>query len=322
MPIRNQAPSVPFVDTMTSPIWLFSLLQVFLGLAGMTWKLSEGYPIMHVHAAGLPWPLDASSWLEICTGTSAASFQSNWPWFMLHLVLYAGQLVGFVLIILHETVSHTGLVRGFGYVHCRAISFLPPAPANANHDPRRSVVAAMACISSCFGFSTAMPIVSLWILHRRPAQSVAAGQARKLALQIAFWLTGITHVGAFLVAFAATAVSPDRGPFHLANSLLGVPDCSMSRLACAPAAQRQARVRQMNEMTGTSSGFFLAMGLFCQALAAAERRMGWKLLARMFLVSLVVGPAAGAADALVLRDDALIGLGDGTRDHKETRKSE
>ncbi|KID81689.1 hypothetical protein MGU_10961 [Metarhizium guizhouense ARSEF 977] len=252
---------------------------------------------MHVHAAGLPWPLDASSWLEICTGTSAASFQSNWPWFMLHLVLYAGQLAGFVLIVLHETVSHTGLVRGFG------------------------LVAAMACISSCFGFSTAMPIVSLWILHRRPAQSVAARQARKSALRTAFWLTGITHVGAFLVAFAATAVSPDRGPFHLANSLLGVPDCSMSQLACAPAAQRQARVRQMNEMTGTSSGFFLAMGLFCQALAAAERRMGWKLLARMFLVSLVVGPAAGAADALVLRD-ALIGLGDGTRDHKETRKSE
>ncbi|EFZ03005.1 hypothetical protein X797_008106 [Metarhizium robertsii] len=303
---------------MASPIWLFSLLQVFLGLAGMTWKLSEGYPIMHVHAA-----LDASSWLEMCTGTSAASFQSNWPWFMLHLVLYAGQLAGFVLIVLHETVPHTGPVRGFGYVHRRAISFLPPAPANANHDARRSLVAAMACISCCFGFSTAMPIVSLWIhvLHRRPAQSVAAGQARKLALRTAFWLTGVTHVGAFLVAFAATAVSRDRGPFHLMNSLLGVPDCSVSQLACAPAAQGQARVRQMNEMTGTSSGFFLAMGLFCQALAAAGRRMGWRLLARMFLVSLVVGPAAGAADALVLRD-ALIGLGDGTRDHRETRKSE
>lgn len=111
MPIRNQAPPVPFVDTMTSPTWLFSLLQVFLGLAGMTWKLSEGYPIMHVHAA-----LDASSWLEMCTGTSAASFQSNWPWFTLHLVLYAGQLAGFVLIVLHETVPHTGPFRGFGYV--------------------------------------------------------------------------------------------------------------------------------------------------------------------------------------------------------------
>ncbi|KID72285.1 hypothetical protein MBR_08471, partial [Metarhizium brunneum ARSEF 3297] len=247
---------------------------------------------MHVHAA-----LGASSWLEMCTGTSAASFQSNWPWFMLHLVLYAGQLAGFVLIVLHETVPHTGPVRGLG------------------------LVAAMACISACFGFSTAMPIVSLWLLHRRPAQSVAAGRARKLALRTAFWLTGVTHVGAFLVAFAATAVSPDRGPFHLMNSLLGVPDCSMSQLACAPAAQGQARVRQVNEMTGTSSGFFLAMGLFCQALAAAGRRMGWKLLVRMFLVSLVVGPAAGAADALVLRD-AFIGLRDGTRDHRETRKSE
>ncbi|KHN94003.1 uncharacterized protein MAM_08132 [Metarhizium album ARSEF 1941] len=258
-----------------------------------------------VDAVGLLWPSDAAgratsrsdapSWLEICTGTSAQSLQSNWPWFFLHLVLYIGQLVGFVLIVLHETLPRGGLLRGLG------------------------VLAAMGCISSCFGFSIAMPVVSLGLLHhRRPLTLPRARpkQEHKFVLNLVFWLTGITHVGAFLVAFIATVLSEPPSPLHVMNSLLGVPDCS--QLPCAEEAQRQARLRQINEMTGTSSGFFLAMGLFCQALEATRKHMSRKLLARMFLVSLVLGPAAGGADALLLQS-SLIGHGDGSENQKRTK---
>ncbi|TWU71192.1 hypothetical protein ED733_002044 [Metarhizium rileyi] len=165
-----------------------------------------------------------------------------------------------------------------------------------------------------------MPLLSLWLL-RQSRKSEAADRPsrrqRRALLKAVFWATAVTHVGAFLVALTATILGRRDGPLHVMNSLLGVPDCS--RLPCAEEAQRQARLRQINEMTGTSSGFFLTMGLYCQTPEARRIRMSWQLLVRMFLVSLILGPAAGGADVLLLRGLHRGGFDNDARKQEETK---
>lgn len=148
-----------------------------------------------------------------------------------------------------------------------------------------------------------MPATSLWVLRRSRKGRKAPKPSRasvELLMGVVFWLSGFTHVFAFVVAFAASTLSRDATPFHASNTLLGTPDCVTH--GCAEELQRQARLRQINEMVGTSSGFFLALGLLSQALRQRGQRLGARFMARTFLVSLIAGPAAGGADVLLVRD--------------------
>nr|AFO69289.2 IdtS [Periglandula ipomoeae] len=278
---------------------LFNLLQVFFGSAGMIWKAREGYPI--IDSPGLLQPMDSSeaalsykntsTWFGFCMGRSVLSMWDNWPWFSLHCILYIGQLVGFFLIILHETVPHGGPLNKFG------------------------TFVALGYLCHILGLSTALPMFSLWVFNSRRATNLVTAWSRRKekALTIIFWFSGIMHIAVFLVAFTATLIPRDAtAPFHIMNSLLGVPDCS--QLPCSAVAQRHARLRQINEITGTSSGFFMTVGLFSHALEANNTHLSSRLLTRMFLVSLIAGPAAGGADVLLLRDSFIR-----SRKHRERR---
>ena len=89
------------------------------------------------------------------------------------------------------------------------------------------------------------------------------------------------------------------------NSLVGVPDSRVVGVSATGA--RQARLRQINEMAGTSSGFFMTVGLLCREFESKGRRMTPGLLVWMFFVSLVAGPAAGGAAVLLLKD-SMVGV--------------
>ncbi|KAL7626885.1 hypothetical protein AAE478_003659 [Parahypoxylon ruwenzoriense] len=152
-----------------------------------------------------------------------------------------------------------------------------------------------------------MPAVSVWMLrkcHNKRCLIAHSRSSEKGFLRAIFWLSGITHIGVFLVAFTATLVPsllPPRAvaPLHVMNSLLGVPECS--QVSCSELGRRQAKLRQINEMTGTSSGFFFAVGLLCRVLGHNNMKISPQLLLRIFFVSLIAGPAAGSADVLLLR---------------------
>nr|AFO69300.1 IdtS [Epichloe gansuensis] len=276
---------------MSRSDWIFISLQVFFCLAGMIWKAREGYPIID-----FPRPLhfidssDATSsyettspWFGFRAVASMQSIWDNWPWFWLHLMLYIAQLVGLILMILHETVPHGAFLRKFG------------------------ILAALGYLSYTLGLSTAFPVFSLGILNQFRAKKLVTAWPRrqeKALLRTIFWCTSISHIGVFVVAIVATLLPRDAtAPFHIGNSLLGVPDCS--QFPCSEVAARHARLRQINEMTGTSSGFFLIVGLFSRALEADNRHLSLRLMVRMFFVSLIAGPAAGSADVLLLRDSII-----------------
>ncbi|KAG5956338.1 hypothetical protein E4U57_002701 [Claviceps arundinis] len=265
----------------------FSFLQVLLILAGMVWKAYEGFAIIDYfdHATGHARHEAANcSWYELCIFASMSSWWKNWPWFALHLFLYTSQLAGLSAIILCEAVPQGGFLRRLG------------------------IFVASTYLTRLLGLSTALPTISLWILHRHrrtkttvgPTTSLRHGPEHDTFLRRIFWFSALTHIGSFLVAVTAALTVGDRSPWHLTNTLLGVPDCS--QLPCSQIAQRYARLRQINEMTGTSSGFFLTAGIFYQALTADKFRKGAQLLIRMFFVSLIAGPAAGGADVLLLRN--------------------
>nr|ATJ44723.1 IdtS [Epichloe bromicola] len=273
---------------MSRSNWIFISLQGFFCLAGMIWKAREGYPIID-----FPRPLqfidssDATSshgttspWLWFDAVASMQSIWDNGPWFWLHLMLYIAQLVGLSLIILHETVPHGAFLRN---------------------------LAALGYLSYTLGPSTAFPVFSLWTLNQFRAEKLVTAWPRrqeKAFLRTIFWCTGMSHIGVFVVAIVATLLPRDAtAPFHIGNSLLGVPDCS--QFPCSEVAARHARLRQINEMTGTSSGFFLTVGLFSRTLEADNKHLSLRLMVRMFLVSLIAGPAAGSADVLLLRDSII-----------------
>nr|AFO69307.1 IdtS [Aciculosporium take] len=257
---------------MAAGDWLFSILQVLLILVGAAWKAREGFPIMDF------------------LGSSDHALPSVWkdkPWFALHLILYIGQMIGLCSILLREMVPNGNIPSKIGY--------------------GIQTFVASAYLSRILGLSTALPLLSLWTLHRcrRTNQSMQTIARRsrseeEVFLSRVFWFSTLTHIGPLLVAVMATFAAGPESPYHLSNSFLGVPDCS--QLPCSQVAQKDARLRQINEVTGTSGGFFLTLGLFCQVLGAKGTRLGWRRLTRVFFVSLIAGPAAGGADVLLLRD--------------------
>ncbi|KAG6021761.1 hypothetical protein E4U40_005090 [Claviceps sp. LM458 group G5] len=271
----------------------FSFLQVLLILAGMVWKAYEGFAVMDYfnHTTGHAGREAADCcWYELCIFASIPSWWRNWPWFALHLFLYTSQLLGLSAIILCEAVPQGGFLRRLG------------------------IFVASTHLTRLLGLSTALPIISLWILHRHRRTKTTVGPTTSLRVRLQhdtflrriFWFSALTHIGSFLVAITATLTVGDRSPWHLTNTLLGVPDCS--QLPCSQIAQRYARLRQINEMTGTSSGFFFTVGIFHQALTADKAHIGAQLLMRMFFVSLIAGPAAGGADVLLLRNSFVTSL--------------
>ncbi|KAH8897624.1 hypothetical protein GQ53DRAFT_884319 [Thozetella sp. PMI_491] len=284
---------------MSRYMWLANLLQVLFGVSGVAWKLWEGYPLMNesylLRLFSFPphdvWHEEGFSWLKLCTGSSFTALREDWPWFSLHIFLYIGQLAGFIMLILHQTMPHKGIFKFYSHANKSLIMF------------SLSIIGVLGIVSDCFGLSVAMPAISLWILHVHSASTFKAAHSRTRSrnfLTAIFWVTASTHVGAFSVALAASRMPRQIAPFHIMNSLIGVPCCS--NMHCSEALRREARLRQINEMTGTSSGFFMIVGLLFQVLQQKKLTVSRQLLVRMFLISLVAGPAAGGADLLLIRE--------------------
>ncbi|PFH59495.1 hypothetical protein XA68_12255 [Ophiocordyceps unilateralis] len=255
---------------------LLSLLQAFLAVVGIAWKASQGYALAELpNLARLFDPSCwLSNWLEDLGGVSPASLRDSWPWFSLHLFLYLGQLIPFAAII--EIKS--------------------PLP-----EKKFRAVTVLAILSAILGFAAAMPVVSLWIFwaDERPCKRLSRGQ-RSALRTLAFFST-LTHVGAFLIALTAAWLGLVFSPWHVMNSLLSVPTPGHAGLS--ESSIRQARLRQINEMTGTSSGFFMAAGILLLVLESCRRRVTPGLVTWMFLVSLVAGPATGSAAVILLADE-------------------
>jgi hypothetical protein len=293
-----------------------TLLQVLIAIIGMLWKLKEGYPLLDLPDSSRLFESSQTGsrylwlhvWLEVLTGISMTSMMDNWPWFSLHLFLYIGQMVPFMFILINESPSDKGMSTLLRYAELSHIPHDGSPPLTMER-----AIALLGCLSSLFGLSTAMPFVSVWILHRhRDGRHQSASELHQRHLLTAlFWLSALTHVGAFSVAFIANWVPSMVGGPHAAealkvvNSLVGVPD---SKEVCVSSTgARQARLRQINEMTGTSSGFFMTVGLLFREFESKGRHITLGLLAWMFFVSLVAGPAAGGAAVLRLRDSMVRG---------------
>ncbi|KJZ71107.1 hypothetical protein HIM_09526 [Hirsutella minnesotensis 3608] len=274
-----------------SSIEITSLLQLSLAFYGIYWKIKEGYALVEapdlVHVLKLTsensaryWPV---IWLEVLAGVSFESLQDDWPWFSLHLFLYMGQLIPFVVIIIMVSTMDKKIWVLF------------------------RVVAMLGGLSTFCGLSIGMPIVSVWILHghKDRRQHRDTSWYRRSILGSLLLLSTFTHIGSFAAAFIATWVpsaigTRPNGPMHMMNSLVNVPMPGQMELPTA--SVRQARLRQINEMTGTSSGFFMAAGILWRVLESRGKHISYELLIWMFLVSLIAGPAAGSAAVLLLAE--------------------
>ncbi|RDA95733.1 hypothetical protein CP533_1100 [Ophiocordyceps camponoti-saundersi (nom. inval.)] len=265
---------------------LLSLLQVSIGAVGVAWKSSQGYALLNFPSLSRLLKPDDSiyNWLEDLAGISLTSLRDDWPWFSLHLFLYLGQLIPFAAIVEIES----------------------PLPRS------NAAIAVLALLSVFFGFAAAMPAVSLWILWSGERR---LSRCQRSALRTLGLFSALTHVGAFLVAFTAAWSGSVSSPWHVMNSLLSVP--SPGQDSISESGIRQARLRQINEMTGTSSGFFMAAGTLLLGLESRGRRgVTLGLVLWMFLLSLVAGPAAGSAAVILLADDV---AADETHDTKRNR---
>lgn len=128
---------------------------------------------------------------------------------------------------------------------------------------------------------------------------------RRIALGSIFLISTVTHVGAFSIALLATwmpslLTTNAAQALHIMHSLSGVPDHAAFGLSAVNT--QGARLRQINEMIGTSSGFFLTVGLLCHTMDSVNQRLRFEMIAWMFFVSLIAGPAAGGAAVLLARD--------------------
>ncbi|KJZ73002.1 hypothetical protein HIM_07574 [Hirsutella minnesotensis 3608] len=161
-----------------------------------------------------------------------------------------------------------------------------------------------------------MPVVALWILHgpKDMKHSGASKFSKRFILGLLFLLSTITHIGAFSIAGVATWIpsmfgGTDLAPLHISYSLLNVPE--PDQLDLPYTSIRQARLRQINEMIATSSGFFMAAGIFWQGLEARATSVTPEIWLWMFLVSLIAGPAAGSAVILLFADFMVVARRDG-----------
>ncbi|RDA85073.1 hypothetical protein CP532_3095 [Ophiocordyceps camponoti-leonardi (nom. inval.)] len=272
---------------MSSLLGYLSLLQVFIAAVGVAWKLSQGYALLNLPSLSHLFERNdcISNWVEALAGVSLVSLRDDWPWFSLHLFLYLGQVIPFAAIVEMKSPLRK----------------------------RNAAVAVLATLSVFFGFAAAMPAVSLWILW---ADDRRLSQGQRSALRTLGSFSAFTHVGAFVIAFTASWSGSVSSPWHVMNSLLSVPSPTEASIHVSESGIRQARLRQINEMTGTSSGFFMAASILFLVLESRSRRKGWTLglVTWMFLLSLVAGPAAGSAAVILLADD--VAAEDETHDTK------
>jgi hypothetical protein len=167
-------------------------------------------------------------------------------------------------------------------------------------------------LSIIFGFSIAAPATSLMLLRRHLNERSVAnlGSPRRFFLGSLLLLSAATHIGAFALAAAATWVpgiftAEAAHAFHVNHSLVGMIETAQTSLPSAHICH--ARLRQINEMTGTSSLFLLNFELLCKAIWGKNMAVTKELVLWTFLISLVAGPAAGSAAVLILRDAILKG---------------
>lgn len=167
-------------------------------------------------------------------------------------------------------------------------------------------------LSIIFGFSVAAPVISLMLSRQNlNEQSVVnSGSTRRLFLGSLLILSATTHIGAFALAAAATWVPgvftvEAAHAFHINHSLLSMVEAAQTGLPSAHI--RHARLRQINEMTGTSSLFLLNLELLWRTTWAKNMAITKELILWIFWFSLVAGPASGSAAVLILRDSIVKG---------------
>ncbi|KOS19886.1 hypothetical protein ESCO_005800 [Escovopsis weberi] len=304
------------------------LIQAGLALAGIAWKLNENFPAYDLPDHGLAseyrmlseklqkgdwtWASALVRTLDV-QGIVPAALVSTWPLVALHWAMYVSQFTPLVAMMvmesMHQRKAWAALVT----------------------------VTLLVLANPVIGLSSAMPLTSIifFALHRLPSSrqeapppdntkkakqtstvpggGVPRGSAgRRLLLGLILLGSTAAHIGLWILAISATVEPTLFNPhaanaLHVMNSLAGVPPSpriGSSDPWAEPWASmlRVARLRQINEMVGTSSGFFAAVGLFCDALAAKGRRVSLEAVLWMFLISLVAGPAAGCASLLLARD--------------------
>lgn len=153
----------------------------------------------------------------------------------------------------------------------------------------------------------AAPMVSVMLSRRSLSEHsvINLGSTRRFFLGSLLIFSATTHIGAFALAAAATWVpglftAEAARALHINHSLLGMIDVTQTGLSFAHI--RYARLRQINEMTGTSSLFLFTVGLLWNSLQGKNMAVTKELVLWMFLTSLIAGPGAGAAAVLMLRD--------------------
>lgn len=167
-------------------------------------------------------------------------------------------------------------------------------------------------LSILFGFSIAAPVVSVMLSRQSLSEHavVNLGSTRRFFLGSLFIFSATTHIGVFALAAAATwapglFTTEAARALHINHSLLGMIEVTQRGLSSAHI--RDARLRQINEMTGTSSLFLFKAGLLCNSMQQRNMVVTKELVLWMFLTSLVAGPGAGAAAVLLLRDSIVKG---------------
>lgn len=139
---------------------------------------------------------------------------------------------------------------------------------------------------------------------------VNSGSTRRFFLGSLLLLSATTHIGAFALATAATWVPgiftiEAAHAFHINHSLVGVIDAVQTGLPSAHI--RHARLKQINEMTGTSSLFLFNLELLWSTISAKNLSITIELILWTFWISLIAGPASGSAAVLILRDSIVKG---------------
>lgn len=162
-------------------------------------------------------------------------------------------------------------------------------------------------LSIIFGFSIAAPVTSLILSSQNLNEQfvVNSGSTRRFLLGSLLLLSATTHIGAFALAAAATWLPAiftveAAHAFHVNHSLVGMVEAAQTGLPSANI--RHARLRQINEMTGTSSLFLFNLELLWKTIWGKNLAITKELILWVFWLSLIAGPASGSAAVLILRD--------------------
>lgn len=96
-----------------TPIGIVYICQASLAFLGTLWKISEGYALIDtLHRSCLYEILSNTRGWDILLGilgggsVTAEALVNEWPWFSLHIFLYATQIIPLMFIMVMESAFH------------------------------------------------------------------------------------------------------------------------------------------------------------------------------------------------------------------------